>query len=124
MASILIIDDDTPVRELVRRALERAGHSVIEAADGAEGMRLYRDSPVDLVITDLYMPRQDGIETIQQLRHEFPRSRILAMSGGAAVAAAGPLRDAELFGADATLAKPFTMDRLNHAVAALLQPRE
>ena len=120
MASILIMDDDQAVRHMMRRALERAGHRVSEAEDGAEGMRLYRDTPMDLVITDLYMPGQDGIETIQQLRDEFPRSRIIAMSGGASVAAEGPLRDAEMFGADATLAKPFTMQRLNEVVADIL----
>ena len=121
MASILIVDDDGAVRHMMRRALERAGHRVSEAEDGAAGMRLYRDTPVDLVITDLYMPGQDGIETIQQLRDEFPRSRIIAMSGGASVAASGPLRDAEMFGADATLAKPFTMQHLNDVVAGILR---
>jgi CheY-like chemotaxis protein len=120
MASILIMDDDQAVRTMMRRALERAGHRVSEAQDGAEGMKLYRDAPVDLVITDLYMPGQDGIETIQQLRDEFPRSRIIAMSGGASVAAEGPLRDAEMFGADATIAKPFTMQRLTDVVTDVL----
>ena len=120
MASILIMDDDQAVRTMMRRALERAGHRVSEAQDGAVGMRLYRDTPVDLVITDLYMPGQDGIETIQQLRDEFPSSRIIAMSGGASVAAEGPLRDAVMFGADATIAKPFTMQRLTDVVADVL----
>ena len=122
MATILIIDDDAAVRHMVRRALERNGYHIIEARDGAEGMALCRSAAIDLVITDLYMPRQDGIETIQQLRDEFPDTRIIAMSGGASVAAEGPLLDAEMFGADLTLAKPFTMDRLSSAVHSLLQP--
>ena len=120
MAAILVIDDDSGVRQMVRRALERSGHRVLEAPDGAEGMKLVRNTPVDLIITDLYMPRQDGIETIQLLRDEFPDARILAMSGGATAAATGPLLDAEMFGADATLAKPFTMDRLSRTVNSLL----
>ncbi|HEX6132828.1 MAG TPA: response regulator [Longimicrobiales bacterium] len=120
MASVLIIDDDDAVRGLLRAALERAGHRVAEGRDGAEGMSLYRRAPADLVITDVFMPGQDGIETIQQLREEFPQSRILAISGGTMTGATGPLTDAKLLGADATLAKPFTIDRLADAVRELL----
>lgn len=120
MASVLIIDDDTSIRRVVRTALERAGHHVEEAGDGAEGMARYRSSPADLVVTDVYMPDQDGIETIQQLRAEFPSSRILAISGGAVGGASGTLTDAMLFGADATLAKPFTVQQLLAAVTGLL----
>lgn len=121
MADILLIDDDAGIRRLLRAALLRAGHSVRVATDGVEGVAQYRDLPADLVITDVYMPRQDGIETIQQLREEFPDSRILAISGGSVQGATGPLQDAEMFGADATLAKPFTMDRLVTTVAELLR---
>lgn len=121
MADILLIDDDAGIRRLLRAALLKAGHSVRLATDGVEGVAQYRELPADLVITDVYMPRQDGIETIQQLREEFPASRILAISGGAAQGVTGPLQDAVLFGADATLAKPFTMDRLLKTVAELLR---
>lgn len=122
MASILIIDDDDAVRRMLRTVLDRAGHHVLEARDGAEGMRLYaRADAVDLVITDLYMPGQDGIETIQLLRDQPGDCRILAISGGGAVGAAGPLRDAELFGADAALEKPFDRDDLLSAVDGLLR---
>lgn len=120
MASILVIDDDVAVRGLIRTVLERVGHTVIEASDGAAGMRLYRAADIDLVITDLYMPGQDGIETIQLLRDEAPESRILAISGGGSMEGAGPLRDAELLGADAVLAKPFVREQLVDAVNALL----
>ena len=120
MAAILVIDDDSAVRLMVRRVLERSGHDVRVAHDGAEGMKLMRAAPADLVITDLYMPTQDGIETIQLVRDEFPAARILAMSGGAAAPGTGLLLDAEMFGADATLAKPFTMDRLSRVVNSLL----
>ena|SRR5690606_12727527 len=120
MASVLISDDDDAVRHMLRTALERAGHQVVEGRNGAEGMSLYRSRPADLVITDVFMPGQDGIETIQQLRAEYPRSRILAISGGAVTGARSTLLDAELFGADATLEKPFTVDRLSAAVRELL----
>lgn len=120
MANILVIDDDAGVRRLLRIALERHGHKVLEARNGAEGVMLYRMAAADLVITDLFMPEQDGIETIQQLRADFPQCRLLAISGGASTGAEGPLTDAQLFGADATLAKPFTIDALDDVVAQLL----
>jgi len=120
VASILIIDDDASVRRMLRLALERDGHAVVEARNGAEGVLLYRTAAADLVITDLFMPEQDGIETIQQLREEFADSRILAISGGASTGAAGPLTDARLFGADATLAKPFSIEALHRIVHELL----
>src|SRR5690606_36148924 len=93
VASILIIDDDGSIRRVLRTSLERAGHTVEEAKNGAIGMALYREAPVDLVITDLFMPDQDGIETIQQLRDEFPDATILAISGGAVGGPVGTLTD-------------------------------
>lgn len=120
MASVLIIDDDTSIRRVVRAALERAGHRVAEAGNGAEGMQRFRMAPADLVITDVFMPDQDGIETIQQLREEFPAARILAISGGSVASTSGTLRDALLLGADATLAKPFTIEQLNRIVDGML----
>lgn len=120
MASVLIIDDDIGIRRMLRGALERAGHRIEEAENGAEGMQRYRSAPADLVITDVFMPDQDGIETIQQLREEFPESRILAISGGSVGGSSAALTDAMLFGADATLAKPFTVRELVAAVAGLL----
>lgn len=121
VASILIIDDDSSIRRVLRGALERAGHRVEEAENGAEGMQRYRTAPADVVITDLFMPDQDGIETIQELREEYPDARILAISGGAVGSTTGTLTDAMLLGADATLAKPFTMQELTSAVAGLLE---
>jgi two-component system, chemotaxis family, chemotaxis protein CheY len=120
VASILIIDDDASIRRVLRTLLERSGYQVEEAENGAVGMAHYRSAPADLVITDLFMPDQDGIETIQQLREEFPDANILAISGGAAGRPQGTLTDAMLFGADATLAKPFSIDELKRVVAGLL----
>ena len=120
MADILIIDDDPAVRSTVRKVLERAGHTIREAEDGDVGLRLFREEAPDLVITDLFMPDKDGIETIQELREHAPEAKILAMSGGASVEPEGPLSDAEVFGADASLAKPFSLDELQGKVDALL----
>lgn len=120
MSRILVIDDDGAVRRLIRRVLEHDGHTVVEAGDGAEGMKMYREHAVDLVITDLYMPGQDGIETIQLLRDEAPDCRILAISGGASIGAEGPLNDARMLGADDVLPKPFDRAQLLDAVERLV----
>jgi CheY-like chemotaxis protein len=121
MSRILVIDDEPAVRDAMRRILERAGHTVDTAANGVEGMRLFRIRRPDLVVTDLYMPEKEGIETIQDIRAEAPDVRILAVSGASVPdALRGPLFDAELFGADATLAKPFTAEQLRAVVEKLL----
>jgi DNA-binding response OmpR family regulator len=119
--TILVIDDDSAVRHTVRVMLERAGYLVREADNGEEGVKLYRDARTDLVITDLFMPQQDGIETIQQIRAEFPDARILAVSGGASIGAEGPLIDARMLGADETLAKPFSKEDLLQRVRGLTE---
>jgi CheY-like chemotaxis protein len=120
MAAILMIDDDAAVRRMARLSLERAGHDVAEASNGAEGARLFNSSTFDLVITDVFMPEMDGIETIRELRARHPSIRILAISGGGSARASGPLEDAHMLGADDVLAKPFDAARLVRAVDALL----
>ena len=87
MADILVIDDTPGVRLVLRDFLERAGHAVREAEDGARGLRLYRDRPADLVVCDLYMPGKKGLETIRELRHLDPAAKVIAMSGGSPVVA-------------------------------------
>lgn len=120
MPDILIIDDEAPIREIMRRTLEGSGYAVREAADGEAGLEAVRQRAPDLVISDLIMPEREGLETIQVLREEFPGVKILAVSGGGGVAHEGYLMDAELFGADASLAKPFSLTDLCETVARLL----
>ena len=120
MADIIIIDDEPALRATMRKILERVGHQIREAEDGDRGIELQRERAADLVITDIFMPGKEGMETIQELKEEFPDVRILAVSGGASLGASGPLMDAELFGADATLAKPFTVETLQERVAEVL----
>ncbi len=120
MAHILVIDDEAPLRSLVREILEREGHTVVDAEDGDGGLRLFRERLPDLVITDIIMPGKEGIETIQELRDECPGVRILAISGGGTRGPSGPLSDARLLGADETLAKPFGIAELRDAVRRIL----
>ncbi len=82
MESILLINDDEALRVALWLALERAGYSVLVARDGREGLQLFRGLPPDLVITDIVMEGQEGLETIQSLRREVPGVKIIAMSGG------------------------------------------
>jgi DNA-binding NtrC family response regulator len=110
MALILIIDDDRDTRDVIKTTLEGAGHEVILASDGREGVKLYRDRRADLVITDLFMPNQEGIETIKQMQMEFPDSAIIAMSGRPT--SGTMLSVAKRLGATAALQKPFLPEEL------------
>ena len=82
MARILLIDDDLDVRALIQRELEAAGHEVRSAPNGAEGLALQRASPSELVVTDIFMPEKEGLETIRELREQFPDVKVIAISGG------------------------------------------
>jgi two-component system, chemotaxis family, chemotaxis protein CheY len=118
MARILVIEDERDVGFMLKRVLELAGHQVLSAADGAEGMKLFREAPAELVITDLYMPNQEGLETIMQLRREFPDLKVIAISGNEAAGAM--LTVARALGAVAALQKPFSSDELLAAVEKAL----
>src|ERR1017187_4026445 len=101
MARILVIDDDPDLRTFLEVILTSAGHEVTLAADGREGVERHNSSPAELVITDIYMPKQGGLETIRELRMRFPEVRIIAMSGRAL--AVTMLSIAQDFGAVAVL---------------------
>jgi CheY-like chemotaxis protein len=118
MARILVIDDDLDMRAMLEQTLRSAGHEVILAADGREGVERHRTSPADLVITDIYMPKQDGLETIRAFRRRFPEVAIIAMSGR--VFAVTMLSIAQDLGAVGVLLKPFVRDELLAAVAKAL----
>jgi DNA-binding response OmpR family regulator len=120
VGNILVIDDDPAMRSTLRKILEREGHEVREAQDGRDGLRAFRERAADVVVTDIIMPGKEGIETIVELRDEAPDVRILVISGGGTMLAETMLSDAEAIGADASLPKPFTVDQLRSAVAALL----
>lgn len=119
MALILVIDDMASMRDLVRRMLERAKHTVIEAEDGEHGLTVFAERGPALVITDLHMPKKEGVETIRQIRRSRPDAKIIAMSGSE------DLRDdqahaAQSLGADVLLTKPFRPATLVDVVNRLL----
>jgi DNA-binding response OmpR family regulator len=116
---ILVIDDEPEIRSLLKRVLNSAGYEVALATDGKQAVDRFRDDPANLVLTDLFMPHQEGLETIMQLRKEFPQVAIIAMSGKTAGSAMLPI--AQKLGAAAILEKPFAPQQLLDAVALALR---
>lgn len=114
VARILVIDDEQSVRASLEQALTTAGHTVVLAANGLEGVNLQRKEPADLVITDLFMPEQDGVETIMQLRKFAPNVGVIAISGNPL--GGEMLAVAQKLGALAIFEKPFTVSELLKAI--------
>ena len=117
---ILVADDEAGVRGFLRAVLEEGGYQVTEAADGKQALQQARAGQVDLVITDLVMPTQEGIETIRGLRKEMPGIGIIAITGKAEEPY---LRMAQMLGADAVLTKPVSAELLLAKAAEVLKPR-
>ena len=120
MARILVIDDDHAVRLTVQVFLERAGHEVICAADGEQGIRAFASESPQLIITDIIMPNKEGIEMIMQIRAKDATIPIIAMSGGGRVGNSDFLKMAARLGANEVLSKPFERQDLTDAVRRLL----
>jgi CheY-like chemotaxis protein len=121
VARILIIDDEDQPRRMLQQVLIRVGYEVVEARDGNEGLQLFRASPTDLIITDILMPEKEGLETIIDLRREFPAVKIIAISGGGRTGNLNFLEVAKRLGAQRTLQKPFELQEMIAAVRDLLQ---
>jgi CheY-like chemotaxis protein len=120
MARILVIDDEELARFTVREILESGGHEVIEARDGVEGLAMQRAQRCDLVVTDVIMPRKEGVEMIIEMKQEQPALKIIAISGGGRTRNLDFLKLAKEFGADKVLAKPFSAEDLIGAVRECL----
>lgn len=124
MAIILVVDDDPDVREILRAHLEDAGHVVDEAGDGEAAIQRLREQPVDLVITDIYMPKLDGLDLMRRIRSFGLKIPIIEISGAAP--AIGPV-ERQLFSVAAAqgphkrLRKPILQADLLAAVAELLR---
>jgi CheY-like chemotaxis protein len=113
VSRILIVDDEPDERFLLRRVLQRAGHEVIEANDGAAAMRAVRESAPDLVVTDVMMPVMSGGELIRCLRDDPATAHIPILAASGDIHLAG--------GADAALAKPYELHHLLAIVQVLLK---
>lgn len=121
MAKILIIDDNGEFRTVFKEMLERSGYTVVEASNGEEGIKRYKENPVDLVITDIVMPGKEGLETMLELRRYNPGVKIIAISGGGFEGPGTYLESAALLGgALRTFAKPFHMEKMLSAIKEVL----
>ena len=117
---ILVIDDDSCIRDIVRTVLSNNGYAIIEAENGDMGLSIQRENPADLVITDIIMPEKEGLETIRELKSGFPEVKIIAMSGGGHAKPDEYLLIARAMGADFTFKKPFDNAKLVEAVIELI----
>jgi CheY-like chemotaxis protein len=132
MQRILVIDDETLVREALQRVLASPTVSVLAAADAGAGLATLRESPVDLVIVDVVLPGMNGVAAIKEMRRDHPEVRIIAISGGGncglnayrpeAISTNAYLAACISAGADAILAKPFETAKLRSLIAQLLAP--
>ena len=120
MARILLIEDNAGLRAILAEHLALAGHTVIEAGDGREGLDHFRRVGADLVITDMVMPETEGFEVLRELRRTHPPVKIIAMSGEGQGSGAAYLDAARLLGAAKVLLKPFPAAVLIAAIAELL----
>ena len=130
MQRILIVDDELDVRDSVKCVLDLAGYEVLTADNATDALERLGRIPIDLVITDIIMPKMNGVQAIQSIRQEFPLVRIVAISGGgnfgaagyqpAAIATNAYLRSAEEAGAHVVLTKPFEVEDLLQAIETLL----
>lgn len=120
MARVLVIDDDEDLRTLVKAMLNRVGHHVEEASDGAEGLRAFGRNEPDVVLTDISMPGIDGHEVITALKAANRKVPVIAISGGSAIPKDDLLLKAAQLGATEIIMKPFEFEQLVGAVSRAL----
>ena len=118
MAHILVIEDDTCLRKIICKILEKEGHQVFEAPNGNVAFKWIEKQSLDLVITDIVMPEKEGIETIIQIRHEYPDLKVIAMSGCSESSLY--LSNAKAFGAEVVIKKPIEKDVLINVIKATI----
>ncbi len=118
--TVLIIEDDPSLRDSLRRTLRKTGYTILQAAEGGEGLMLLGTHVIDVVLIDIFMPGKEGIETIQAIRRTHPQVKIIAMSGGGERRYIDVLRVAKSIGCHQTLDKPFSNETLINAIQAQL----
>jgi CheY-like chemotaxis protein len=119
-ATVLLVEDDESVRDAVSLMLERAGYRVTAAENGLVAAGLLEDWQPNVVITDIFMPDGDGIETLNLVKRRWPATPVIAISGGSPMLRMDYLQIAEDFGAAATVAKPFVAEQFLRTVATVL----
>ncbi len=120
MASILIIEDDQPFRLALKENLIIRGYDVSDACNGLEGINKFISNRPDLIVMDIIMPEKEGIETIREIKRDYPSAKIIAISGGGTLGPEHYLKVALAIGADRAIKKPFRTDHLVGSIEELL----
>lgn len=121
MNKILIVDDEPSVLKMLRKALKDKSEEILEAVDGEQALKLCQEENIDLLITDIVMPKKHGIDLIMEVKKLDNNLPIIAISGGGGVTGRFDyLEIAELLGAKNILHKPFSPDELRNAVGNVL----
>lgn len=120
MPRILVVDDDPISRQILRAMFENNNYDVLEAEDGVKALKLYVNESIDLVVTDIFMPEKEGVQTVRELMKENPDVKIIAVSGGSSSANYDSLDWVKMFGVKYTFTKPFNADAIIAAVRELL----
>lgn len=125
MVTILVVDDELAVREMVAAMVEPSGHAVIMAGNGDEALAVCGESPVDLIITDIVMPKKNGIDLIMAVKKQFPQLPVIAISGGGGLEGRYDyLEIAKLVGANNILRKPFPMELLRSTIDNIINNKD
>jgi DNA-binding response OmpR family regulator len=120
--TVLVVEDNTVVRQAVTMLLEDEGFGVVTAIDGIDGLRKFHTIKPDVVLTDIIMPDKEGISLITDLRRSSKDVKIIAMSGGGRIGNMDFVTVATALGANAGLHKPFDDLELIETIRALLGP--
>lgn len=124
MAGILIVEDDKDLREMLKISLLRRKYTVLEASNGKEAILKFKSTVVDLIITDIIMPDEDGLKVIMQLKELKPDVKIIAISGGGKVGPGNYLNLARALGADEIFPKPFSLTTLLTRIDSILEKEQ
>jgi len=121
MKSVLVVDDEPGMREMVKQLLLNEGYHVLEASNGKHAMEFLKNESPELVITDIIMEEMDGVEIILEIRENYPDIKIIAMSGGSKISSEDYLESASDLGADRIFNKPFALSDMLNAVKELIE---
>lgn len=124
MAGIMIVEDDSDMREMLKEAFTRRKFTIIEAGNGHEAMARFKSSLVSLVITDILMPDEDGLKVIMKLKESKPDLKIIAISGGGKAGPGNYLSLAKTLGADEIFTKPFSLKALIEKTEELIKSEQ
>lgn len=120
MPSVLIVDDERAIRVLLRTWLEEWGYEVLEATNGKDCLARYEQTPTDVIVLDIFMPEQDGLETMMKLYGQFHQVKILVITGGRWGPYPDVVKAATLIGKCHVLEKPFDMETFRKALQKLV----